>query len=92
MTNQKICCNEMSRFVSEQELGLIYIDKFREFGIEYRDGGTSYQHIKFCPFCGAHFLLSLRDKWFDELEKKGIDPWGNDIPKEYQSSTWWLEN
>ena len=92
MTNQIICCNEMSRFVSEQELGLIYIDKFREFGIEYRDGGTSSQQIKFCPFCGAHFLPSLRDKWFDELEKKGIDPWGNDIPKEYQSSTWWLVN
>lgn len=89
MAHKNYCCAEIVRFVSEGELGLIYLEKFREFGIEYRDGGTSYQHIKFCPFCGACFPISLRDKWFDEIEAMGIDPWAEEIPEEYKSCKWW---
>jgi hypothetical protein len=87
--NNNLCCDEMLRFTSENELGLIYLDKFREFGIEYRDGGASYQHIRFCPFCGTCLPNSVRDKWFDDIEAKGLDPWSEEIPEEYKSSAWW---
>lgn len=53
MINKEFCCDEMLRFTSGNELGLLYVNKFRDFGIEYRDGGTSYQRINFCPFCGT---------------------------------------
>ena len=92
MKNTNFCCDELFNFTSSGELGLIYLDKFREFGIQYRDGGTSYQHIKFCPFCGTRLPSSLRDKWFDEIEKAGIDPWGEEVPELYETSKWWSEN
>lgn len=91
MENEEFCCDEMLRFTSENELGLLYVDKFRDFGLEYRDGGTSYQCINFCPFCGVRFPTSLRDKWFDEIEAKGLNPWGDEIPEEYKSSKWWSD-
>ena len=91
MKKEEFCCDEMFDLVAGKEIGLVYIDKCREFGIEYRDGGSSFQLIKFCPFCGKALPISLGDRWFDELERFGIDPWGDEIPEKYQSSEWWRE-
>jgi hypothetical protein len=56
------CCEEMHYHITNGEIGLIYVDKCREYGLEYRDGGTSYQIIRFCPWCGSKLPLSLSDE------------------------------
>ena len=50
----KACCEVMSDQVDAQaseeaDILIIYVDKFEEYGIPVRDGGTSYSLIKFCP-------------------------------------------
>jgi len=67
-----------------------YIAKFDEYGIIIRDGGTASATIAFCPWCGTRLPESKRDRWFDELDAKGIDPNGNDVPPEYESAAWHL--
>jgi hypothetical protein len=84
------CCNEMGFFMDQKEIGLVYIDKYREYGFEYRDGGGSFQLIRFCPWCGSKLPNSLRDEWFDRLKIIGIDdPLVSKIPEIYQTSAWW---
>ena len=68
-----------------------YSGKFNEYGILIHDGGTSARRISFCPWCGCKLPNSMRDEWFVEIEKLGIDPWGDNIPKEYQSNEWYIE-
>lgn len=52
----------------------------------------------FCPFCGEKLPESKRDRWFEELEKLGIEPdlfdWKKDkrIPEKFKSSAWWTED
>ncbi|WP_051940291.1 DUF6980 family protein [Stenoxybacter acetivorans] len=84
------CCEEMRFFVDQNEIGLIYLAKYREFGFEYRDGGNSLQLIRFCPWCGSNLPSSLRDEWFDRLNDLGIDDCVDSrIPELYQTSGWW---
>jgi hypothetical protein len=51
-------------------------------------GGRSASGIQFCPWCGARLPESERDRWFDELQRQGIDPWTDDIPAEYEDDRW----
>lgn len=44
--------------------------------------------IDFCPWCGRRLPESQRDRWFDELESRGIDPWEGEVPPEYQDDRW----
>jgi hypothetical protein len=69
---------------------LEYSDRFREYGILLHDDEASYVHIRFCPFCGVRLPESLRDRWFDELKRLGVDPDSADVPEPYLSSKWWL--
>lgn len=94
MTNsvQKInfCCEEMAFFVAENEIGIVYSEKFREYGLMYRDGGSSKQLIKFCPWCGSKLPEPLGNEWFNRLEAAGIDPLDKkNIPSSFNSSEWW---
>jgi hypothetical protein len=57
-----------------------YSPRFREYGLLIHDGGTSVSTIRFCPWCGTGPPDSLRDRWFEELEALGIDPWGEEVP------------
>ncbi|MCC3864975.1 hypothetical protein K0040_11895 [Terrisporobacter petrolearius] len=69
---------------------IYYNQKFDEFGIIIHDGGMSYIHINFCPWCGKKLPESKRDRWFDELEQLGYDsPFDMDIPVEYKSNKWY---
>lgn len=79
----------MSFFLNEKEIGIVYSEKFREYGFEYRDGGSSKQLIKFCPWCGSKLPNSLGDEWFNRLEASGIDPLGSNIPLSFETSEWW---
>lgn len=68
-----------------------YVDHLREYGLIIHDGGTSSLQIRFCPWCGARLPETLRDRWFEELARRGIDPWEDEIPESFRSSAWWAD-
>lgn len=68
-----------------------YSPQFREYGLIIHDGASASSRIRFCPWCGAQLPESLRDEWFAEMERRGIDPSEGEIPAEYQSSAWWQQ-
>lgn len=69
-----------------------YNEKFDEYGIIIRDGGSALSMIYYCPYCGAKLPSSKRDLWFSTLEKMGFyDPVDQSIPDEYKSSEWYKE-
>jgi hypothetical protein len=77
-TNPFACPDALVRFSA----------KFQEYGLIIHDGGTSSIGILFCPWCGHRLPESQRDRWFDELEARGIDPWEDDVPAEFQDGSW----
>jgi hypothetical protein len=94
------CCDEMRRQferVCDQhpdrfdcpDCFVHYSPKFREYGLIVHDGGSSSCRMRFCPWCGTKLPESLRDEWFAEMERRGIDPWEGEVPAEFQSSAWW---
>ncbi|WP_369228014.1 hypothetical protein AB5J52_47980 [Streptomyces sp. R39] len=62
--------------------------KFQEYGLIIHDGGTSSITMDFCPWCGRRLPESQRDRWFDELERLGIDPGEDRLPAEFQDARW----
>ncbi|WP_331752240.1 DUF6980 family protein [Streptomyces sp. NBC_00829] len=62
--------------------------KFQKYGLIIHDGGTSSSTIGFCPWCGQRLPASQRDRWFEQLEARGIDPWEDEIPAEFQDDRW----
>ena len=94
MDNHDYCCDMMADSIDGEDKIIEYIPKFREYGIPIHDGGTSKIQIHFCPWCGKHLPASLRDTWFKEIRKLGIEnPWDDArrIPKKFRSDTWWRE-
>lgn len=85
------CCERMSNSVASSELPVAFVAKFREYGIAVLDGGTSHVQIDFCPWCGTKLPLSLRSKWFEDLDRLGIDPYGDELPSEYLDGRWYTE-
>lgn len=83
-------CPMLKLALEERELGLRYNPRFREYGLEYRDGGSSFQLLYFCPFCGAALPGSLRDAWFERLDSLGLDV-GDDVPEDLVSDSWWKD-
>ena len=83
------CCDSMRRALTQESLSIIYLPKFREYGVPILDGGSSFQEIQFCPWCGEKLPESLRDKWFDELEQLELEPGDEKVPKQYLSDQWW---
>lgn len=94
------CCDEMRRQVAavcDRHPGrhdcpdalVGYSPRFREYGLLVHDGGSSLVRIRFCPWCGSRLPGSLRDEWFAELERRGIDPGGGEVPTAFRSSAWW---
>lgn len=78
----------MTFFLEEKKVKIGYIEKFREYYIDV--DGESMQIMKYCPWCGKQLPNSLREEWFNELEKLGYDePFDQNIPIEYTTSAWW---
>jgi hypothetical protein len=71
------------------EIPIVYTPRFREFGIQVLDGGTSTILITHCPWCASVLPASLRDKWFDELARIGVDPYAGSIPEEFLDDRWY---
>lgn len=82
------CCQGMGDALA-QEVAVVYIPEFREYGIRILDGGTSIQTIQFCPWCGARLPNSLRDAWFEELERLGLEPESEELPDRLKTDEWW---
>ncbi len=91
-SSSEFCCDELRRAVLDGNLPLIYIAKFREFGIRILDGGSSFIQLRFCPWSGTKLPESLRDRWFDTLESLGIDPTAESIPPEFLDERWYSNN
>lgn len=69
-----------------------FTPKFQEFGLLVHDGpAPSSVLIAFCPWCGTRLPDSQRERWFDELERRGVeDP--DDAPEDMQSQAWLSEH
>jgi len=83
------CCEEMIGRLSD-ETAVIYVAKFREYGIRVADGGSSFIRLRFCPWCGVQLPGSLRDEWFEALERRGLEPHSEHLPPEFLSDSWWV--
>lgn len=67
---------------------VLFSPRFQEYGLVIHDGGAAFAGIDFCPWCGHRLPESRRDRWFDELEGRGIDPWEDEVPPEFQDDRW----
>ena len=66
-----------------------YYPVFNEYGIIIPED-KSIMTLKYCPWCGKKLPDSMRDKWFEELEKLGFnEPWDEDIPEKYRDDRWY---
>lgn len=71
---------------------IYYSVKFDEYGIIIHNGGSSFSHIQYCPYCGSKLPYSKRDLWFDLLEGLGFDtPFEQGIPEEFTSDRWYKD-
>ncbi|MFC9688911.1 DUF6980 family protein [Kribbella sp. NPDC056951] len=93
------CCETMDRQVSVTcdqhddpfecaDAVVTFSAKFQEYGLIIHDGGSSVLGISFCPWCGQRLPESQRDRWFDSLERLGIDPWSDEVPAEFEDDRW----
>jgi hypothetical protein len=78
----------MVRYVLGEQPLVVYVPKFREYGLPYPDS-ESYQLINFCPWCGARLPASLRDEWFDRLSELGLEPEDPGVPAQMRTDEWW---
>jgi hypothetical protein len=89
------CCGALDYQIDAEYCPVDHNKKWREYSI--RDfNSTSLSIMLFCPNCGTKFPTSLRDEWFDALEKEfGLDdPMESDrkkVPKEFLSDEWWKQ-
>lgn len=81
----------MERHIDEGEVALVYVARFREYGIQVLDGGCAIQMARFCPWCGTRLPESLRELWFERLEVMGyeVDLFSDEIPDAFKSDDWW---
>jgi len=96
------CCKDLTSYMNTPcvqhgnncpDNPICYIPKFREYGIKLGEfwkceTGWEFLHIHFCPWCGTKFAPSLRTEWFDEMDKRGIDVFG-EVPEEFKTDKWW---
>ena len=91
MSMSGFCCDEMKCAVEADDEPIVHVSKFREIGVRVLDGGSSYVEFRHCPWCGRALPESLRDRWFDELERLGIAPWNGEVPVEYTDHRWYTK-
>ena len=74
-----------------------FTSKFQEYALIIHDGDPSIVDdgsasggvvISYCPWCGARLPDSQRDRWYDELERGGIDPVSDDFPDGFDDDRW----
>lgn len=83
------CCEDMRKHLRDGDVAVVYLPKFREYGIRILDGGSSIQVISYCPWCGRQLPTSLREQWFKAIDDLGLDTVSNELPEEFESDAWW---
>jgi hypothetical protein len=63
----------MSTNLAGEETAILYVPKFREYGILVLDGGSGFIQIDHCPWCGMALPAPLRNEWFNEIEAHGLE-------------------
>jgi len=85
------CCEEMNLHLRAGEVAIVYLPEFREYGLKILDGGSSFQEIYYCPWCGQKLPESLRSRWFELMAELGLE-WDDErVPPKYLSEAWWRE-
>ncbi|HEX4068763.1 MAG TPA: hypothetical protein VHX42_01570 [Candidatus Babeliales bacterium] len=87
------CCLTMDAGLSMAGTILYYDKQYREYGIK-ETRLTRGMLIDYCMFCGKKLPLSVRDEWFEILEKEyGLERPGTGdrkkVPKEFLTDEWW---
>ena len=86
------CCKEMSDHLVRKKIAILYIPKFREYGIKNLSRGLAFQLINYCPWCGRKLPESLREEWFEILGKSDLEPDSPNIHAEYLTDELWKKN
>lgn len=101
--NKKIihCCELMDLFLDDIRVPIVYSPVSREYSLLMLEDGKkrgrmhAVQRIVYCPWCNKKLPESLRDKWFEILEKEYNldDPRREEqeslIPEEFKTDEWW---
>ena len=87
------CCMTMHYSLLSDANVLDYDSKYREYGVKIPKS-TRVMLMDYCMFCGKKLPLSLRDEWFNILEKEyGLErPVTADrkrVPQEFWTDKWW---
>jgi len=90
------CCKDLNLMIENEDklYNIEYDTLTREFFIKSIEG-PYIRTIDYCPWCGSKLPSSLRDKWFDILEKEyGLDSPDsvdqcNKVPAEFLTDEWW---
>jgi hypothetical protein len=85
------CCTVMADHVQDHDICLLYVAKFREYGVRVLDGGSSYVVIDYCAWCGRKLASSLRDEWFERIHRLGLEPESAGIPVSFTADHWWRQ-
>lgn len=78
----------MRRFIEDDRVPIVYEPKFREYALALVESDAQ-QLIHYCPWCGAELPDSLRDRFFDDMERLGVDYPDESPPPQYSSDAWW---
>lgn len=81
-------CDRRSDIYECPDCLIEYFDKFDEYGIIVHDGGSSFLCIQYCPWCGHRLPESKRDRWFEEIRRRGFEPDSDDLPEQFRSDAW----
>ena len=90
------CDMHASRYACVDAL-IGFTPRFQEYALIIHDGDPSVADdgspsggvvISYCPWCGTRLPESQRDRWLQEMERRGIDPWTDAIPAEFQDDRW----
>lgn len=90
---RKHCCSDMEDILQIPEAEVKYLSQFREYILESRVDKPICLALNYCPWCGSRLPSSLRDIFFDTLEKEcnlNLDILHlYQAPDEFQSDQWW---
>ena len=88
------CCELMEDFLDDTRIPVQYYSISREYGVSLK-GSSAIQLLSYCPWCGKKLPESLRDEYYDILEKEyeldsyDINDHPEKIPQEFKSDEWW---
>jgi hypothetical protein len=89
-----ICCKEMGVFLNDPQDPIEYNPVFREYFIRLNNRSNIIT-LAYCPWCGGKLPASLRESYFDTLEKEyqvetnlGEYKERSDIPADFRSDKW----